>query len=131
MLGVLQAGCDVEAGVSLDGYYRGVRIKPDWRDELKVGDVLITPSGDLRIVRDVRMKKCGLLRCVTLAIRRCSWTRRAYTIYCRPDLVTIGYRKAGVRARLSGPLDEKMAQCLAYENRFNQCLTCHDAKAIA
>ena len=117
--------------MSRDGYYRGVKLTPDWRDELKVGDVLITPSGDLRVVRQVTMRKRGLLRSVALAIRHCSWTKRAYTIYCRPDLATMGYRKAGVRARLNGPLDAKMLECLAFDNRFNQCLTCEDARAMA
>lgn len=104
--------------------------KPDWRDTLKVGDVLITPSRDLRVVRGVSFKG-KYVRSITLAIRHCSWTGRAHTTIGRSDLQWRGFNKAGVRARLDGPLDEKFRQDIQYDNRFTPCLTCHDARVIA
>lgn len=111
-----------------------MRLKPrefDWRDTLKAGDMLLTPSRDLRAVRKVRYGPDGFLKTVIFAIRHCSWTGRAYTVYQRTDLKTLGYVKAGVRARLDRPMDKMLDQCLTYENRFDQCLTCKDAKVLA
>ena len=69
----------------------------DWRDELKVNDILITKSGDLRVVREAVYYNDGILRSVTFAIRRCSWTGRSTTSYCRSDLKTLKFRKADVK----------------------------------
>lgn len=113
--------------------YKGKPIPKDWRDTLQVGDVLLTPSRDMRVVRHVTYNKNGYLRAVNLAIRQCSWTGRAYTCYFRTDLETLGFHKAGVRARLTSEMDKKLEHDLMYENRFkqDQYLTCIDARCLA
>ena len=88
----------------------------DWRDTLRVGDVLITTSGDLRVVRRVSHDTWGFTRCIDLVIRRCSWTRKPYTTISRNDLKQRGFRKAEVRSRDSVDLSN---------------LTCWDVKGIA
>jgi hypothetical protein len=73
------------------------KLQKDWRDELLVNDILITKSGDLRVIREALYYADGTLRSITLAIRRCSWTKHATTIYERSALKTLGFRKADVK----------------------------------
>lgn len=46
----------------------------DWRDDIRVGDVLRGRGGALRVVRDVTRGTGDYLFTVTFAIMRCSWT---------------------------------------------------------
>jgi len=69
----------------------------DWRDELRSNDILITQSGDLRVIRSALYYADGTLQSVKLAIRRCSWTRHATTSYDRSALKSLGFRKAAVK----------------------------------
>lgn len=82
--------------------------QPEWMARVVVGSVFKTPSGDLRLVRKVS-RWDGKLGAVTFAIRRCSWTGRAYTVYCAADLKTMGWQLLPVRVKaLDGPLDVKL-----------------------
>jgi hypothetical protein len=64
-----------------------------WRDQIKVGDILSTPSGDERVVReaiyykpDDRFGRGGKINYIVLAIRNCSWTGRGCTFINRSDI---------------------------------------------
>lgn len=110
---------------------RAPTLRPDWRETLKVGDVLRTPSKDFRVVRKVSRRKSGLIWGVTLAIRRCSWTHRAYTVLTRSDLRTMGYRKANVCVRLTSKMDRALDRCILLRDGKNgQSLTCCDVRAM-
>jgi hypothetical protein len=82
--------------------------EPDWFAFLRVGDVLRSPSGALRVVRLVSRRE-GRLTAVCFAIRRCSWTRRPLTVYNRYDLKR-GWSHVGARVRLDSELDRKIAR---------------------
>lgn len=61
----------------------------DWRDEIKIGDILYERGRPdrPRVVRKASYcKKTGHLRCVTFTILRCSWTNRCTTTVNRHDL---------------------------------------------
>lgn len=63
---------------------------PDWFSKVQAGDVLRTPSGDLRLVRAVHRNPPKPRRkreqvWVYFAIRHCSWTGRCYTLYSDSD----------------------------------------------
>lgn len=57
--------------------------RPRWFAFVQAGDVLRTRSGDFRLVRDVLRHKDRLY--ISFAIRRCSWTKRPYTVYVSGD----------------------------------------------
>lgn len=117
--------------------------KPDpaWFDTLKQWDVLESPSGDLRIVREVSRRdgswtpRAGLmpgrtLWAVTLAIRTCSWTHRPYTVYMASDLKTQGWRHTGVNV---GPQRTKLDRLLLKEIRDEghaRYLDCCDVRGL-
>lgn len=119
--------------MSKRGEYRRKKLPLDWRDTLNVGDVLISKHRDLRVVREVHYMDTGHIRSVTLAIRRCSWTKKSFTIINRTDLHSRGFTKAGVRARLNKPMDALFEYALQDENRFSErpCLTCFDVQGLA
>lgn len=85
----------------------------DWRDTLQIGDVIKTKTG-YRVVRDVnyfpdddKYGRGGLLHLVCFAIKRRSWTQRAYTYYDRTALK--GWQKVdGVRVKLNTDADKKL-----------------------
>jgi hypothetical protein len=81
------------------------RLQRLWMRTVQAGDVLVSPSGSMRVVREVSFYGNGDLHSVTLAIRRCSWTGRPYTIYDYTMLRTLGWRPAGVRIDLDTELD--------------------------
>jgi hypothetical protein len=108
------------------------RTQLPWFRDLAVGDILQERSGAFRVVRNVSRYKDGDLRCVALAIRRCSWTRRAYTIVFYNDLRHRGFRKvANVRATLTRPLDLKIQAAIHQPAWEPKCATCHDTRGIA
>jgi hypothetical protein len=108
------------------------RTQLPWFRDLAVGDILQERSGAFRVVRDITRFPDGDLMCVKLAIRRCSWTRRAYTCLWYTDLRVRGFRKvANVRATLTRPLDLKI-QAAIHQNAWEpKCATCHDTRGIA
>ena len=110
------------------GYHK---LRRDWRDRIKVGDVLLERNKTQRVVREVSYRKDGFIWGVHFAIKRCSWTRRCYTVLCRSDLKQRGFVPAGARVRLDQPIDKKIARDLEYDNRFNQRLTCCDVEGVA
>ncbi len=57
-----------------------------WMCFAKEGDVLRTPKGDYRVIRSISRFDDGDLRSADFAIRRPSWTGRAYTTYNFTDL---------------------------------------------
>jgi len=63
----------------------------------------------LRTVRSISRYPTGELSCVTFAIRRCSWTKRCYTVMNYHDLAYQGYSWVqGVRAKMTTELDQKV-----------------------
>lgn len=78
---------------------------------VKVGDVLMSDRGSLRVVRRVSRFECGALRAVAFAIKRCSWTRRPSTTYSYTDIKR--WTPTGASVELDSPLDEQLRQCLA------------------
>jgi hypothetical protein len=69
----------------------------DWRDDIRQNDILITKSGDLRVVREALYYADETLRSVKFAIRKCSWTKHPTTSYDRSQLKSLGFRKAAVK----------------------------------
>ena len=81
-------------------WYPNIRKNPnpkDWRENIKEFDILISPSGDLRVVRDVKFKPNGYLFCVTFTKRICNKFPSGLTYKFRTDLRL--YRKASVKYR--------------------------------
>lgn len=80
----------------------------DWRDDIKVGDVLRVDKR-FRLVRRVSRAKDGFLGSVTFAIKRCSWTRRPYTVVGRVDLAYRNFQPTNVRITAEKtPLSERL-----------------------
>jgi hypothetical protein len=119
--------------MSLNHPWKNAKPKKDWRDELKVNDILITKSGDLRVVREALYFKDGILRSVTLAIRKCSWTRSSTTSYPRSDLKTLKFKKAFVKFKPT-EADDKFQKFVIGERHSlvgRRNYTCIDAKSFA
>lgn len=87
------------------GIYKRGRFQRRWFDTVQVGDVLVSPSGKHRVVRGVKRYSNGDLRCLTFAIKRCTWTNRGHTYYGFTDLRLGGWRPTGVRVELGSELD--------------------------
>lgn len=104
------------------------RRQEPWMAYVKAGDVLQTPSGDLRVVRKVRRFSDGDLSSATFAIRRCSWTSRAYTVKGFTDLM--GWYFVLSRELPDDKISKKLAHDLRYSKRFDPKLTCCDVGGI-
>ena len=104
-----------------------------WPYTLKVGDIVRFASGDLRVVRDAVAGKSGYTIWAVFAIRRRSWTNRAYTNKSYVDLAQQGARPVGKMKRMDSELDIRLAESLKYENRFmeNQRVLAHDVIGVA
>lgn len=72
-----------------------------WPYTVQVGDVLVDAKGTMRIVRYATQGESGYTTTVDLAILRCSWTRRPYTVLNYVDLKHRGFRPTGVRVNLA------------------------------
>lgn len=73
-------------------------LKKHWR-EVRDGDILVAPSGLMRIARKVEgSDTVPSKRFVHFTIQRCSWTRRDWTTYSLGELAVSGYRILGRRA---------------------------------
>lgn len=109
--------CEVLAmGYSLHKRYRP---RPDWLDTVKVGDVLMFPSGGYRVVRAVHHHKeqrpNGVnwrFPILSFAIRRCSWTGRPYTVYTANDLQTMGVEHTGASVVLDSIQDHALEDAI-------------------
>ncbi len=111
-----------------------MNIDRDWRDDIKVGDVMSERGRPWRIVRQASYRDNGLLLAVTFTIRRCSWTHRCYTTVMRVDLNVRGFRKVrnvSVSLKNSG-IDAKIKRAIgrvAMPNH-NHILTCCDVEGL-
>ena len=102
-----------------------------WMSSVVVGSVLARHGGQWRVVRRVCRYRNGDLRSVTFAIRRCSWTHRAYTIYGYNDLIQLRFRMVPVvRRRIRSRLDRKIATAI-HEPSWCKSLTCCDVEGVA
>lgn len=108
----------------------------DWMTSLKPGDVLRDVKGNLRVVRKVTKykqgckytrRKAGDLRCVSLAIRHCSWTGRCYTVLGYNDLYFRGFQPAGLRAHMTTALDARINAAI---QAHSLDVTCQEAKGV-
>lgn len=121
--------------------YHRQKPDPDWFAFVRKGDVLLI-GGSYRVVREVsrweRVRRgvvregVGPLRFVTFAIRRRSWTNRAYTVYTATDLKVFGAQYVGVRIPLTGEMDQRIAHCIhAKELPGSYSLTADDVRGVA
>lgn len=95
-------------------------------DRLQVGDVIKSPSGAFRVVRLVdRPTERRIF--VGLTIRKCSWTRRCYTLLCRYDLRA--YTKLPFRVKLDSELDSMVLREL--DSSTAPLIDCCDIKGVA
>ncbi len=105
-----------------------------WIDRLQVGDVLKTPSGDLRVVREVKIMDNdrsiyhGRVGYLEFAIRHCSWTGRCTTCKSRTDLK--GWAPMGYRVKLDKEIDREIEHCLENYMPEHQTLHCCDVKGV-
>jgi len=83
-------------------------VEKDWRDSLKLGDVVLTKSGTPRVIRRISYRKSGILLAVTFSIKRESWTKRPYTVMNRSDLSCLGYRPSGVTLKSMSLCDKRL-----------------------
>lgn len=109
------------------------RPQPEWMATLRVGDVL-TNGHDFRVVRAVSYWKGGRsqgrLWGVYLAIRRCSWTGRCFTVKTANDLMFNGFTKVpGVRVKLHTDLDQRIEASLEGWDRWDA--KCCDVIGVA
>ena len=105
-----------------------MRSQLPWMADLRVGDVIARPNGAWRIVRAVSRYKNGDLSSVTLAIRRCSWTRRGVTVLGYTDLRRLNYRRVARNAKMTTPLDDRIRQACEFRDH---CVTCHEVRGVA
>jgi len=97
----------------------------DWIEKIQVGDILL--EGDTpRIVREVHHREGGYCA-VTLVIRRCSWTRRCYTVINSNDLKQRRFRPSGHRVKLGLDIDKKIEAAIQSREYL---LTCCDVEGI-
>lgn len=108
----------------------------DWTNKLEVGDVLRTPTGDLRVVRlaSHHIITSGGRRphwrsSVCLTIKHCSWTTRCYTVLNSADLKTRGFRPTGKRVRLQSRLDAEIRRNFGVDKK-DITLHCCDVEGI-
>lgn len=104
------------------------RQQEPWMAYVKPGDVLQTPTGDLRIVRKIHRFPDGDLRSANFAIRRCSWTGRAYTTKGFAELM--GWYFVLAHELPDDPISKKLARDLRYSKRFDQKLTCCSVRGV-
>lgn len=105
----------------------------DWRDDIRIGDVLATPGGGHRVVRRALYRRDYLLVSVAFTIVRCSWTHRAYTLCTRNDLKQFGYLPTGARYSLDTDLDKRIAREVGDARAHpDDCreMSCCDVKGI-
>lgn len=103
--------------------------RPAWVDTAKAGDVLLWPSGDMRVIRKVtvhtyrgRSEPRVRSPIFDFAIRRCSWTERPYTVYQWAELVRMGVTALGVSVALDTKMDKQLLRDINTNDRSR--LTC-------
>ena len=109
-----------------------LRPQPAWMAALVAGSVIHRPRGSWRVVREVSRYQNGDLRAVALAIKRCSWTRRCYTILNANDMIQLGYGPVPVgRRKLRGRLDRDINRSIHQPCWEPRILTCCDVEGVA
>jgi len=100
-----------------------------WLREVKVGDVLKV-NGSLRVVRGVSHGPFPDSRSTfSFAIKRCSWTRRGYTVYTSSDLITLGALRMNKRMPLRTKLDRVLSEDISKSLKKPQ-LSCCDVEGM-
>jgi hypothetical protein len=106
-----------------------------WTKYIKVGDVLRSGSGVLRVVRAVHSCRVDdgygrshTRETFTFSIRKCSWTHRCYTSYNGNDLVQMGYRPTGTHVKLNKKIDRVIQ---AEFGKRERGLSCCDVVGVA
>lgn len=108
-----------------------VRSQLSWMHRLKIGDRLQRGNSPPRVVRNISRYDNGDLRCVTFAIRHCSWTSRCYTVMHSNDLIQLGYTKVRGKYSLRTRLDKKIEYCITNHQNEYQVLDCCDVRGVA
>jgi len=100
---------------------------PDWRDRLKVGQVLREgDQGTPRVIRRIIRRRDGMLHSLYFSILRCSWTRRSYTVVTRSDLATRGFRSLGFAMRIAScKLEKNLQRDIEHERGWPEDLKTH------
>lgn len=101
-----------------------MRDKWAWIPKIQKGDVLRSGSGTLRVVRHVSHGRAR--SSVYLAIRRCSWTHRCYTVYNSADLKTGGWSHTGKRVRIDDEFSLKIDAAIHQDKGKPYILDCCD-----
>ena len=107
----------------------------DWRDTLKMYDVLITKNGDLRVVREATYSIDGFLSSVQLVARKCNRFNSGLVSYFRADLRRLNMKKAEVKLRPKLE-DLELTNHLLYDDfwqiyGWNKKYTCQSVKNFA
>jgi hypothetical protein len=95
---------------------------------VRVGDVLESDTGLMRVVRKVSRYKDGDLRSVSFTVKRCSWTQRCYTLLDYTSLRLNGYKPVA-RVRMGSTLDWKIFKEIG--SRRAPELSCCAVKEVA
>ena len=103
------------------------RRQEPWMIFVKPGDVLKTPSGDYRVIRKLSRYPDGDLRSAYFAIRRCSWTKRGYTVKQASEL--FGWEFVAARDLPKTRLDLALASCIIHHN--GPQISCCDVESLA
>lgn len=94
-------------------------------DTVEIGD-LVRVNTTLRVVRDVT-KIGDRVRFVTLSILRCSWTRKAYTVYNCYDLSRFPFEIVHRNYGLGSSVIERFLQAeIEAKSSKNRVLECCD-----
>lgn len=109
----------------------GKIITLDWRDKIKVGNVLIhRKSGTARIVRKVSYFRDGRINYVYFSIKRCSWTHSCYTMYGRYDIKILFKKSEMKRQKLNTKLDKKILIEMERALKTERQIDCCDVKEV-
>lgn len=93
-----------------------------WVKKLKVGDVLKSRTGMLRIVRSIHVGPTVASTRLIFTIQHCSWTTRGYTVYTGNDLRQMGYSKVGrKRYKLKDHFDKLLAEDFRRGGNASEC----------
>jgi hypothetical protein len=99
-----------------------------WIQHIRKGDVLASGS-TLRVVRSVHHTERHTY--VFFTIKRCSWTRRCYTVLTQHDLKDRGFRATGKRVRLRSKMDREIeAEINEHRQSSDVVLRCCDVEGI-
>lgn len=106
-----------------------------WISQIKVGDVLRSRSGLLRVVRNVNhLPVRGYKKprtSVSFSIQRCSWTHRCYTVYFGNDLIQFGFRPVNARVQLRKKIDKLIKREIQSDCNWKPKIDCCDVRGIS